>query len=125
MKRPARPRPPVARARKVTLQVDESCLNKGKLSKLAKSARPKKDKPWLWGAVAQGSPHLFFFKVLASVEDAYDGKPRGKLELLENFKELSPPAGVAIASDKWRGAIAAAKQYRNDAGLTERMLPHE
>ncbi|CAK0841877.1 unnamed protein product, partial [Prorocentrum cordatum] len=109
MKRPARSRLPVARTRKVILQVDESFLNKGKLSKLAKNARPKKDKLWLWGAVVQGSPHLFFFKVLKSVEDAYDGKPRGKQELLENFKELSPPAGVVIVSDKWRGAIAAVK----------------
>ncbi|CAK0791212.1 unnamed protein product [Prorocentrum cordatum] len=125
MKRPARSRLPAARTRKVILQVDESFLNKGKLSKLAKNARPKKDKLWLWGAVVQGSPHLFFFKVLKSVEGAYDGKPRGKQELLENFKELSPPAGVVIVSDKWRGTIAAVKQYRNDAGLTERMLPHE
>ncbi|CAK0869920.1 unnamed protein product, partial [Prorocentrum cordatum] len=88
MKRPARSRPPAARTRKVTLQVDESFLDKGELSKLAKNAR-------------------------------------GKQELLENFKELSPPAGVAVVSDKWRGAIAAVKQYRNDAGLTERMLPHK
>ncbi|CAK0832927.1 unnamed protein product [Prorocentrum cordatum] len=88
MKRPARSRPPAARTRKAILQVDESFLSKGKLSKLAKNAR-------------------------------------GKQELSENFKELSPPAGVAIVSDKWRGTIAAVKQYRNDAGLTERTLPHE
>ncbi|CAK0844951.1 unnamed protein product, partial [Prorocentrum cordatum] len=49
----------------------------------------------------------------------------GKKELLDNFKELSPPAGVIIVSDKWKGTIAAVKQYRTDAGLTERMLPRE
>ncbi|CAK0909945.1 unnamed protein product, partial [Prorocentrum cordatum] len=125
MKRPARPTPPAARTAKVITQVDESFLNKGKLPKLAKNARPKKDKLWLWGAVDQGSPHRFFFKVLKSVGNAYDGKPRGKKELLDNFTELPPPAGVIIVSDKWKGTIAAAKQYRTDAGLTERTLPRE
>eukprot|EP00959_Pyramimonas_sp_CCMP1952_P025539 535872-Pyramimonas_sp.AAC.1 len=52
MKRPARSTPPAARTEKVILQ--------GKLSKLEKNARPKKGELWLWGAVVQGSPRLFF-----------------------------------------------------------------
>ncbi|CAK0891797.1 unnamed protein product, partial [Prorocentrum cordatum] len=84
-------------AAKVILQVGESFLNNYKLPKLAKSARPKKDKPRLWG----------------------------KKELLDNIEELSPPAGGIIFSGKWRGGIAAAKQCCSGTGLAERTLPRE
>jgi hypothetical protein len=109
------------------LQFDETFLNKGKLSKLAKKARPKKDKLWLWGITVQGHPHLFYFKVLKHVEDAFDGKPRGKEEILQILNELGIPEGMKafLVSDSWRGTIAAVKQYIQDHGVSDRNLTHE
>ena len=48
--------------------------------------------------------------------------------MLTNLHYLGLPnekRKVTLVSDKWRGTIAAIKQYRQDKGWAERDLPHE
>ncbi|CAK0884379.1 unnamed protein product [Prorocentrum cordatum] len=88
---------------KFIVQADEVFLNKSKVSRLAPGTRPKKDKVWLWGAVVQGSPENFVFRVLEHPEDAFDGRPRDKQEMVTNFDTLGLRKGMVVATDgrKW------------------------
>ena len=45
---------------------------------------------WLWGAVLQGhvNTHVIF-RILEHPEDAYDGKPRGRKEMIRNLGMLN------------------------------------
>ena len=57
--------------------------------------------------------------------DAFDGKPRGKDEILAHLNDLGVPKNTILVTDSWRGTIAAVKQYRRDWGLTSTSLRHE
>ena len=107
------------------VQADEAYLNKGKLSKLAPGVRPKKNKVWLWGLVVQGHPEQFFFRLLEFPEDAYDGRPRGKKEMILNFDTVGLRKGMTVVSDSWRATIAALKHIKQREGWTNRTLPTE
>jgi hypothetical protein len=126
VKKPAKSTLPAARTRKIIVQIDEAHLNKAKPGKLSRFSRPKPDQVWVWGATIQGHPELFFFKVMKHVDDAYNGRPRGKEEILENFRELGLEKGKHIVvTDKWLGTVAAIKQLRSDNGWSEAQLRHE
>ena len=74
VKKPSRSTRPARRTKKLICEVDESFLNKRKPGKLSKLGRPKKDQIWIWGAVVQGRPDLFMFRVLDHPMDAWNGK---------------------------------------------------
>ena len=105
---------------------DESYLNKSKPGKLSKVGRPKKDQVWIWGAVRQGFMKTHFvFRILEHVDDAYNGRPRGKEEMVRNLEMLDLRAGDTFVSDKWKSTVAALKHVRDASQLTPRQLPHE
>ena len=114
------------RSQKVTVIMDESYLNKGKLSKLNKIARPKKDQVWIWGAVVDGASDTnFIFRILEHPSDAMDGKPRGEAEMLANLHLLGLKKGMRVVSDGWLATVAAVKKFRRAKGWSEADLPHE
>ena len=125
LKKPAKSTLAAARTSKVVLQMDETCLNKRRASKLSKKGRPQKNQIWVQGFVIQNFPEIFMFNVMKHPDDCYDGKTRGKEEILRNLKQVGPPKGTIVVSDKWRATVAAVKQYRADMGFTENQLPHE
>eukprot|EP00933_Yihiella_yeosuensis_P028952 TRINITY_DN22712_c0_g1_i1.p1 TRINITY_DN22712_c0_g1~~TRINITY_DN22712_c0_g1_i1.p1 ORF type:complete len:104 (-),score=17.51 TRINITY_DN22712_c0_g1_i1:673-984(-) len=73
---------------RLVVQLDESCLNKDKISSLAPNFRPQKDKIWLCGLVVQGQPENFFLKALNRLGDAWAGKPHGFQQREEQFNEV-------------------------------------
>ena len=81
---------------KIVLQVDEAHLNKKKPGRLQRSARPQKDQVWVWGAMVQGRPDMFLFRILEHPEDAFQGKPRGHDEMLTNFHYLGVKKSTII-----------------------------
>jgi len=105
--------------------MDEAHLNKKKSNMLNKYGRPQKDQVWVQGFVVQNHSEIFMFKVLEHPQDCHDGRPRGKQEILKNLNEVGPTKDTILVSDKWKGTVAAIKQYRLDHGFTESQLPHE
>ena len=45
--------------------------------------------------------------------------------LSNNIRQVAPPKNTIIVSDKWKGTVAAVKQYRTERCFTEAQLPHE
>jgi hypothetical protein len=132
VKKPAMKKPAAAVLRphhlrnKVTLQLDETLANGSrKKSRLAKSARPKKDQIWVCGAVVEDHPDMFFFRVLEHAGAAADGKPRGKDEMLKCLEAIGLDAGMVLVTDSWKGTIAAVKELKRRRGWTDDMLVHE
>ncbi|CAK0855516.1 unnamed protein product [Prorocentrum cordatum] len=107
------------------VQADEVFHHKSKVSRLAPGTRPKKKQAWLRGAVVQGSPEHFVFRVLEHPEDALDGRPRGKEEMVTNFDTLGLREGMAVATDGWRATIAAVEHIKDRDGWSDRDLKHE
>ena len=64
------------------IEVDESHLNKSKPGALTRTGRVQTDQVWVWGATLPRQPHMFFFRVLEHPDDAMEGRPRGKNEIL-------------------------------------------
>ena len=55
-------------------------------------------------------------------------KPRGQKEMLRNIEQLglhNAASDWILVSDKWKGTLAAVKEYREKHGLTETTFPHE
>ena len=101
-------------------------INKKKPGILSKRGRPQRDQVWIWGAVVEGtSDQYFFFRILEHPSDAFEGKPRGKQEMLQNLHMLGIPKGSVIVSDCWKGTKAAVKQFRLDKGWSDNDLKHE
>ena len=76
----------------------------------------------------EGRPDLFLFRILDHPMDAWEGKPRGKREMLDNINALGLYDGESkwiLVSDKWTGTLAAVKQYRQDNELTGATFPHD
>ena len=124
-KRPAKSSLPAYRTNKLIVQADESYLNKKKRSMLSKVGRPQHDQLWIWGCIIQGHPGCFFFRILDHASDAFDGKPRGKAEMLVNLHYVGITREVIYVSDSWKGTIAAVKQYRIDKRWPASSLRHE
>lgn len=127
-KKPAAPQGKFKRRpKKIIVQMDESYLNKKKAGKLTKRGRPQHDQVWIWGAIVQGySTKYFVYRILEHPMDSWEGKPRGKEEILQNLYLLGlPHRNVVLVSDKWLGTLSAVRQYRAENGLTERTLPHK
>lgn len=115
-----------SRLKKRVLIADESFLNKNKPGKLSKYGRPKRDQLWIWGAVLQGHSRTHFvFRILKHAEDAYDGRPRGHKEMLQNLRMLGLRKGDIFVSDSWRATVSAVKGIRQEIGVTPAHLPHE
>ena len=112
--------------RRLVVQWDETSTNMTrKKSRLAKSARPKGDQIWVGGAVVEDHPEVFFFKVLEHPQDAFEGKPRGKWELLKAFEELGLEKNDIFVTDAWKGTIAAVQQLKNSQAWCGDDLRHE
>lgn len=112
-------------ARKLKIVVDESFLNRTKLTRLAPNVRPQTDKIWLWGATIAGHPEMFLFKILEHPDDAFDGRPRGCKELKACFDLLPLKRDMIVVSDGWRGTLAAINQIKAREGWGARDLRHE
>lgn len=91
----------------IILEADESFLNRGKRTHLIGNVRPQRDKLWLWGCTVADKPELSFFRVLDHPDDAYDGRPRGKAELMCCFNMVGLNKNMVVVTDSWRGSIAA------------------
>ena len=125
-KKPSSFRVKKARKNKVLIiQMDESYLNKKKPGKLSKVERPTRDQIWVWGAVVQGRPDLFFFRVLDHPLDSFNGRPRGKEEMAYSLNLIQPLKNSILVSDCWRGTITGVQEHRRQRAFTERDLPHE
>jgi hypothetical protein len=110
---------------KWVVQVDEAHLNKHKPGKLVKSGRPQKDQVWVWGAVLQGRPDVFLFRILDHALDAFEGKPRGHQEMLTNMHFLGLKKKTILVSDGWLATSSALKEYRTSRRWTRMDLHHE
>ena len=107
---------------------DETHLNKGKPSIISKHGRPQCDQiksgfggpSWkeMWEPI-------FLFRVLDHFDDAYDGRPRGYIEMLRNIKSLGNKQHDTFACNKWKSTASAFKAFRDANGLSESDLPHE
>ena len=89
MKKPSRAvlRPAHLR-NKIVIQMDETLTNATrKKSRLAKSAKPRRNHIWVAGAVVEDRPDLVFFRVLKHPADAFEGKPRGKKDMLDFIED--------------------------------------
>ena len=105
---------------------DETHLNKRKPSVLSKHGRPQRDQIWLWGAVLEGhvQTHVLF-RVLEHPDDSFDGKPRGRKEMLHNIESLGMREHDVFVSDKWKATVSAMKAFRKNKKITTDDLPHE
>ncbi|CAE8637406.1 unnamed protein product [Polarella glacialis] len=110
---------------KLVVQVDEAYLNKKKPGNLSKHGRPQRDQVWLWGAMVQGRSDLFHFRVLDHPTDAFDGKPRGHVEMLTNLHLLNLPKKTIIVSDSWSAATSSVKAFRIQKKWNRFDLHHE
>ncbi|CAK0897981.1 unnamed protein product [Prorocentrum cordatum] len=109
---------------KIVAQVDEAHLNKRKPGRLARAARPQKDQVWAWGATVQGRPDVWLFRVLDHPLDAFNGKPRGRDEMLTNM-HLLLKKGTVLVSDSWGATISAVKEFKKLKRWTAKDLRHE
>ena len=107
------------------VQLDEAHLNKRKPGKLNKMARPQTDQIWVWGAVVQGMPNQFYFRIMDHPMDAFDGKPRGWKEILTCLHMLNLKRDTILVTDGWKGTKAAIKHFMDEKGWTARNLHHE
>lgn len=120
MKRPSRFSRQVRKnqlKKRLVIMGDESYLNKGKRSKLARHARPQPDQIWIWGATVQGYGRTsFVFRILKHPSDCLDGRPRGAAEMLENLRYLDMRKDDVYVSDKWLGTVAAIGRLQAENG---------
>ena len=108
------------------LIADETHLNKRKPSILAKYGRPQRDHIWLWGPVLQGHVNThFIFRILGHPEDAYDGKPRRRKEMMKNLGMLNLKKNDIFVSDKWQATVSAMKTFRREHNLSSSDVKHE
>eukprot|EP00959_Pyramimonas_sp_CCMP1952_P318988 6674156-Pyramimonas_sp.AAC.1 len=110
---------------KIVVQVDEAHLNKRKPGRLARAARPQKDQAWARGATVQGRPDVWPSRVLDHPLEAFNGKPRGRDEMLTNMHLLGLKTGTALVSDSWGATISAAKEFKKLKRWTVKDLRHE
>ena len=110
---------------KYVIEIDESHLNKAKAGALSKSSRVQADQVWVWGATIPNHPERFLFRVLDHPDDVFDGKPRGKDEILKCLRLLDIKKKTILVTDGWKGTKAAVKALREELGWTEKDLWHE
>ena len=111
---------------KLVVQWDETlALGSRKKSRLAKQARPKRNQLWIGGSVVEDHPDMFFFRVLEYPIDAYDGKPRGKMEMKICLESIGLDKDMILVTDKWKSTVAAIKQIKAEKGWTDTDLPVE
>lgn len=96
------------------IEVDESHLNKAKAGHLTRSGRVQADQVWVWGATVPKQPDRFLFRVLDYAEDAYEGRPRGKKEILECFRLINIPKKTILVTDGWKATKAAVKAFKQE-----------
>ena len=68
---------------------------------------------------------MFFTTVLNHPDDAHDGRPRGRDELIQCFDQVPLKKGIIVVSDAWRGTLAAINSIRRREGWGLRTLRHE
>ena len=101
------------------VECDESLLNKTKRTRLHVPA--SRSQRWLWGAVEEGNPGRFTFKVLEHPDDAIHGRPRGIQELLLAVTTSGILEGSHVVHDGWRATVALPWQQ---LGMTNTVVRH-
>jgi len=110
---------------KYVIEVDESHLNQAKPGALTRTGRTQSDHVWVWGATVPRMPQRFLFRVLRHSDDAAEGRPRGKEEILTCLWLLKIPRKTILVTDGWKATIAAVKQLKKEEGWSDADLWHE
>lgn len=77
------------------------------------------------GATVPKQPDRFLFRVVDNAEDVYEGRPRGKKEILECIRLFNIPKKTILVTDGWKATKAAVKAFKQEKRWGDDELWHE